>query len=148
MKLLGTKMHIDAPRDDVFAFMADVENELAWNPDVRSIRRIGVGPVTSGTEWDATYRGLGPMRVRLDAYEPTQQLAFSTTGPRMDMRFSFHFRPVDDGAFTEITVDLDVQPKGLTKLAGPFLRPVMRRTFAHRPEQLAAGIRTTQARES
>src|SRR5438445_30654 len=90
----------------------------------------GAGPVTSGTEWEATYRGLGPMRVRLDAYEPTQQLAFSTTGKRMDMRFSFHFRPVDDGAFTEITVDLDVQPKGLTKLAGPFLRPVMRRTIA------------------
>ena len=64
------------------------------------------------------------MRVRLDAYEPTQQLAFSTTGKRMDMRFSFHFRPVDDGAFTEITVDLDVQPKGLTKLAGPFLMKV------------------------
>src|SRR2546429_423653 len=37
-------MHIDAPRDDVFAFMADVENEMAWNPDVRSIHRRRASP--------------------------------------------------------------------------------------------------------
>lgn len=146
MQLMGLTMHIDAPVDDVFDFMADVENERDWNPDLRSVERIGTGPIERGAEWDGTYRGMGAMRIRLDEYDrQRRRLAFSTTGSRMNMTFSFSFGAAEGGEATDIAVDAEVEPKGGLRLAAPLLGPMMRRTFAKRPAQLSAAMAQRKA---
>lgn len=144
VELLGTQMHIDAPVEDVFDFMADVENEKSWNPDLKSVRRVDGGDVRAGVEWDGVYRGMGRTHIRLEEYDRPRRLAFSTTGPRMNMRFSFDYRPGSAPGTTDITVDSDVEPRGFMRVMTPLLGPMMRKTFAQRPAQLAAGIRKHQ----
>lgn len=146
MQLMGLTMHIDAPVDDVFDFMADVDNELDWNPDVRSIVRVGSGPIDVGAEWDAAYRGMGSMRIRVDEYDRDRhRLAFSTSGSRMSMTFSFAFAAAANGSGTDVRVDADVEPKGGLRLAAPLLGPMMRRTMAKRPKQLSAAMARRRA---
>jgi hypothetical protein len=144
MELRDIHMHLDARVDEAFDFMADVGNELAWNPDVKSVRRLDDGPVAAGTEWEGVYRGMGSMRVRLDEYDPLRRLVFSTTGSRMDMRFSFDFAVGAERATTDVTANADITPRGATKLAGPLLGVMMRRTMSKRPEQISAGLRAAR----
>lgn len=139
MELMGTKMSIDAPTAEVFDFMADPENEMGWNPDIKSIRRLGSGPIGVGTEWEGVYRGMGKMRVRIEEYDRPRRLAFTTSGPRLDMRFAFDFAP--DPSRAELTADAEMRPKGLTKLMTPLFAPMMRRTFSRRPAQMEDAIR-------
>jgi hypothetical protein len=37
---------------------------------------------------------MGAMRIRLEEIDRPNRIAFSTTGPRMDMQFSFDFGPL------------------------------------------------------
>ncbi len=139
-------MTFDAPVGDVFDFLADCENERAWNPDLKDIHRVTSGPLGPGTEWDGTYRGLGTMRIRLDDYLPARRLAFTTTGSRIDM--SFVFTLTGDEQRTEAAVDADVAPKGAVRIASPFLGPMMRRTLAQRPTQMREGLAAFRAQRA
>lgn len=139
-------MTFEAPVADVFDFLADCENERAWNPDLKEIRRVSPGPLGAGTEWEGTYRGMGTMRIRLDDYVPNQRLTFTTTGSRMAMLFVFSFS--GDGGHTQAAVDAEVTPKGAMRLAAPLLGPMMRRTMAQRPEQMREGLAAFRAQRA
>jgi hypothetical protein len=146
MRIQPEPMAFDASVNDVFDFLADCENERAWNPDLKDIRRITSGPLGAGTEWDGTYRGMGTMRIRLDDYTPNRRLAFTTTGSRMAMSFVFTF--TGDDRHTQAAIDADVTPKGAMRLVAPLLGPMMRRTFARRPTQMREGLATFRAQRA
>jgi carbon monoxide dehydrogenase subunit G len=137
-------MHLDAAPEEAFDFMADVTNEPAWNPDVKSVRRLDDGPVVVGSEWEGDYKGMGAMRIRLEEIDRPNRLAFSTSGSRMDMQFSFEFGPGSAASGTDVTARADVHPRGAMKLVGPLLGPMMRRTLSQRPAQLSAGLRAAR----
>lgn len=139
IRLMGNRMHIEDPVEEVFDFMADCGNEADWNPDIKSVRRVGAGPVGPGAEWEGVYRGMGSMRVRIESYERPDLLGFSTTGRRLDMQFTFRYFAAGDA--TDITVDAVMVPKGLMRLAAPLVGPMMRRTMSRRPAQLTEGLR-------
>ena len=137
-KLLEYEMTIDAPVPEVFDLLADVANEPSWHPDVIEVRRLDAGPLGRGAEWQARYRGIGKMLVRLEQYEPVERLAFSTDGPRMAMHLAFDFAP--RGSKCRVMAQGEIQPKGAMRLLSPLIGPMMRRTFAQRPAQVAAGV--------
>jgi carbon monoxide dehydrogenase subunit G len=137
MRVSGV-MDVDAPVEEVFDFLADVGNEESWNPDVKSLRRVGSGPIGAGSEWDSDYRGMGRMRVRLSDVQRPRRLVFDTTGAKLDMRLVLTFASRPTG--THIDLTCDATPKGVMKLFGPLLAPLMRRTFANRPAQLTAAL--------
>jgi carbon monoxide dehydrogenase subunit G len=138
---LRREFFVDAPPERVFDFLANVDNETRWNPDVRSAERIGSGPIAQGAEWNNTYRGLGSMRVRIDRYERPRLLGFSTFGDRLDMDIAFEFFPHENG--TRVAASGDVKPKGAMRLMQPMMGFMMRRTFERRPAQIAAGLRSS-----
>ena len=70
--------------------------------------------------------------------EPGPTLVFSIAGSRMDMRWSFAFVARDTK--THLTATAELRPKGVIRLMSPLLGPMMRRTFARRPAQIAAGV--------
>ena len=139
---LNLAIDIDEPPEALFDLMADVGNEPAWNPDALEVKRIGDGPLAEGAEWEGRYKGMGTMRVRLDEYEPPSRLGFTTTGNKMDMRWRFAYSPRDSG--THVEVHAEIEAKGAMRLMGPFMGPMMRRTFSKRPAQLAAGVAATR----
>jgi uncharacterized protein YndB with AHSA1/START domain len=142
--LLKYEMTIDASVREIFNLLADVANEPIWHPDVIEVRRLTAGSLGRGSQWQARYRGIGEMAVRLEEYEPYTRLAFSTTGPRMDMRLAFDFAP--DGPRSRVEAEGELQPKGAMKLLSPLIGPMIRRTFAERPAQITAGINDNRRR--
>jgi hypothetical protein len=86
---------------------------------------------------------MGEMQITLEEYERPSKLSFRIVGNRMDMHWTFRFTP--EGEATQLRAEAELQPKGATRILTPVLGPMMRRTFAQRPAQLAAGVEAVRA---
>src|SRR5436190_11985815 len=139
---LDLTMDVDEPPEAVFDLMADAANEPVWNPDALDVKRVDDGPLGPGAEWAGRYKGMGTMNVRIDEYERTKRLKFTTTGIRMDMQWTFEYSPAGESR-THVDAHAEIQPKGPMRLMGPLMGPMIRRTFSKRPAQLAAGLAAT-----
>lgn len=121
---------IDRPRSEVFAFVADHENDLTWRPGVADIERV------SGEGQGAIYtQGVkGPMGKRIDAdfevtaYQPDTLLAFRTLAGPVRPEGSYRFEDADGG--TRVTFSLEANLSGARKLMTPMVSKSMRNEVA------------------
>jgi hypothetical protein len=127
------------PAEEVFDFLADIRNEVAWNPRVLGIEKSAPGPIGQGTTFDGRYQGLGALRTELVEYERPRRLAFRSHGPRMRIDGAFVLSPADGG--TAIDLEAELAPRGVFALIAPVMGPVIRRQNA------AAAVRLRQALE-
>jgi carbon monoxide dehydrogenase subunit G len=117
---------IEKPPSEVFAFVADHENDARWRPGVLDIARA------SGEGKGAVYRqGVkGPMGKRIDAdfevtaYQEGSLLAFRTLGGPVQPEGSYRFEDVDGG--TRVTFSLNATLRGPQKLMTPMVAKSMR----------------------
>jgi uncharacterized membrane protein len=121
---------INRPRSEVFAFVADHENDPKWRPGVADIKRA------SGEGQGAIYtQGIkGPMGKRIDAdfevtaYQPDTLLAFRTLAGPVRPEGSFRFEDADGG--TRVTFSLNADLTGGKKLMAPMVGKSMRSEVA------------------
>jgi carbon monoxide dehydrogenase subunit G len=117
---------INRPVGDVFAFLADAENDKRWRPGVVEIRR------RSGTGAGAVYdqRVKGPLGrqivadVEIVEFEPQRRIAFRTIAGPVRPEGSYELEPVDGG--TRVTFELRAQLRGPSKLMAPMVASTMR----------------------
>ena len=117
---------INRPRSDVFAFVANHENDVKWRPGVLDIARA------SGEGQGAVYRqGVkGPMGKRINAdfevsvYQEGSHLAFRTLGGPVQPEGSYRFEDADSG--TRVTFSLSASLRGPQKLMAPMVSKSMR----------------------
>jgi uncharacterized membrane protein len=117
---------INRPRSEVFAFVADHENDPKWRPGVADIKRA------SGEGQGAIYtQGMkGPMGKRIDAdfevtaYQSDTLLAFRTLAGPVRPEGSFRFEDADGG--TRVTFSLNAELTGGKKLMAPMVGKSMR----------------------
>ena len=136
---LDLTMDVAEPPEAVFDLMADCSNEPLWNPDALEVTRIDDGLVAVGAEWEGRYKGMGNMRIRLDEYERPTRLKFTTSGDKLDMRWTFDYSP-SGASTTHVDAHAEIQAKGPMRLMGPLLGPMIKRTFSKRPAQVQAGL--------
>jgi uncharacterized protein YndB with AHSA1/START domain len=114
------------PIEEVFAFLADAENDPRWRGAVLDIARVegeGVG---------ARYRqGVkGPMGRRVPAdfeiteYAPPRAIGFRGTAGPVRPEGRYELEPVDGG--TRVRFSLAFQPRGFAKLMTPGIARAMR----------------------
>jgi uncharacterized membrane protein len=121
---------IDRPRSQVFAFVADHENDPKWRPGVLDIKRA------SGEGQSAVYtQGVqGPMGKRIDAdfevtaYQDGTLLAFKTLAGPVHPEGSYRFEDADGG--TRVTFSLNANLRGAQKLMAPMVAKSMRNQVA------------------
>jgi len=117
---------INWPRSEVFAFVANHENDVKWRPGVLDIARA------SGEGQGAVYRqGVkGPMGKRIPAdfevtaYQEGSHLAFRTLGGPVQPEGSYRFEDANDG--TRVTFSLSANLRGPQKLMSPMVAKSMR----------------------
>lgn len=110
---------------DVFAFLADAENDTRWRKGVIEISKLG------GQGVGASYRQVvsGPGGRHIDAnieiteYVPDQRIAFETTSGPVRPTGSYDLETTDAG--TRITFRLSVALHGLKKLMSPMITRTM-----------------------
>jgi uncharacterized protein YndB with AHSA1/START domain len=117
---------IARPVGDVFAFLADGENDKQWRGGVIEMTRL------AGQGVGATYRQIvaGPGGRRIDAdveiteFVPDQRIAFRTTKGSVRPTGSYDLRAGDGG--TVVTFRLAAELGGVKKLMAPMVAKTMR----------------------
>ena len=129
---------VDQPPEVVFDYVADIRNEASWQKDIRSVEKVGDGPVGEGTVFETDYRMFGRMRIVLHDCRRPSHLVFDGEGPRMWMHFVMDVEPRDGGS--RVTFALDMRPRGVLRPLGPLLKAGLPRELAKRPEQFRAAL--------
>ena len=119
---------IERPPAEVFAFLADAENDPAWRPGVLDIARVsGDGP-GAGARYRQGVKGPGGRRIDADiettAYEPNRLIGFRATAGPVRPEGRYELAPADGG--TRVRFSLAAELRGL-KVA---MAPAVRRTMA------------------
>ena len=122
---------IDRPIEEVFAFMADVENLTRWAENTIEARQTSEGPVSAGTTCTVRSKAMGRVMAHyfvVTEHEPhTRYAAKSTSGPfPMEMRYSLE--PSNGGTRVHTVSEADLG--GIARIAAPVLTGMARKQIA------------------
>lgn len=123
-------IEIHRPPADVFAFLADGENDRRWRTGVLDIHlKSGQG---KGAVYEQGVKGPFGRRVPADyeitGYDPDRRLAFRAIAGPVRPEGAYELEPVDTG--TRVTFSLRCVPRGLSKLMTPMIAKTMRSEVA------------------
>ena len=117
---------IDRPIEEVFAFLADGENDPKFSPRVLEIKKTTDGPPGVGTVYASTVKDAGVKTQRefkLTEFEPPTKIRWTETSknPVVVPEGGYDLAPADGG--TQLTVFNVLEGRGFGKLiAGLALR--------------------------
>jgi uncharacterized protein YndB with AHSA1/START domain len=115
---------------EVFAFLADGENDRRWRRGVLDIHlKPGQG---KGAVYEQGVKGPFGRRVAADyeitGYEPDRLIAFRATAGPVRPEGTYELEPLENG--TRVTFSLRCSPTGLSKLLTPMIAKTMRSEVA------------------
>ncbi len=125
MPRASSEIVIKCPRDEVFAFLANPENDPQWRGGVLDLKRISGSGI--GARYAQGVKGAGGRRIPADIeiteLTPGKAIAFQTlTGP-VRPRGRYVLAPADGG--TRVRFELDADMKGLKRLIAPMVQNTM-----------------------
>jgi uncharacterized protein YndB with AHSA1/START domain len=125
MPSASSEIVIARPREDVFAFLADPENDPQWRKGVLDLKRVSGSGI--GARYAQGVKGPGGRRIPADIeiteLRQGELIAFQTlTGP-VRPRGRYVLTAVDDG--TRVHFELKAEVKGLKRLIGPMVQKTM-----------------------
>ena len=122
----GATVVIDRPIDEVFAFLADGENDPRWRSGVLDIERVEGEGV--GTRYRQGVKGPMGRRIAADyqvtEFAPPRVLAFRATAGPVRPEGRYELEPA--GAGTRVRFALACTPTGLSRLMTPMVARTMR----------------------
>ena len=138
MALITRTQVIDAPIDVVFAVIVDGGNFAAWNPTIRSSRRLDAGEIGEGSRFEWDLRGFGKVEQELQEFDSPRQVRIV---PHMkQMQGGHRFRLSSEGNRTRIEHELEMDPKGLFVLFTPMMGMIGRRNLKDTSNALQAAL--------
>jgi uncharacterized protein YndB with AHSA1/START domain len=113
---------IDRPIDDVFAFLADGENDPKFSPRVLEIAKTTDGPPGVGTRYASTVKDAGMKTKRefeLTEFEPPTRIRWAERSKNLvtAREGGYDLERVGDG--TRVTIHNVLEGHGLGKLIAP-----------------------------
>jgi carbon monoxide dehydrogenase subunit G len=139
-------MTLNRPPETVFDFLADFENEPAWNPACISVTKTSPGPVATGATYVGRMRKIGSVQMTLESHEPPRRFVTSERSLMATGRFEFRLMPHVDG--TRVEVDAQLTPRGPFRLLQPLMRRELTAFLANLPTWISEGLETTGSRQS
>jgi hypothetical protein len=130
MPLIRLSQVIDRPVHEVFRVIADVANLAAWNPTIKSARKLSDGPVGEGTRFEMEVDGFGAVPQTLEEFREDLRARYV---PHFKAMSGGHrFLLTAQGEKTKVDHELEMSPKGFYVLMSPFMgmmgRKNLRRT--------------------
>src|SRR4051812_34109637 len=117
-----TTVVIDRPIEDVFAFLADGENDPKFSPRVPQIAKTTDGPPGVGTVYASTVKDAGMKTKRefqLTAFEPFTRIRWAELSKNLVTAPEGGYDLVREGTGSRVTVDNVLEGHGLGKLIAP-----------------------------
>jgi carbon monoxide dehydrogenase subunit G len=121
MPSASNEVVVNRPVADVYAFLADAENDARWRPGMLEITRA------SDTTYRQTVKGPGGRKISADVEitesRPNELIAFrATSGP---VRPLGRYTLAPDGEGTRVRFELEAELRGLKRLLAPMVQKTM-----------------------
>ncbi|WP_255771589.1 SRPBCC family protein [Pseudarthrobacter sulfonivorans] len=118
---------VSRPPEDVYAYLADGLNNAAWRSGVQAVALKSGAAGELGAIYSQTLTGPGGRPIggdyQITIAEPGHLLAFQVVAGPARPAGQYRLTAVPGG--TTVRFSLDLQPKGLMKLAGPLIARTM-----------------------
>ena len=128
---IETSVVINRPIDEVFAYVSNYENSLAWMTEVVEVKRTSEGPVGVGATYRDTVQFLGRRientNSEVTEYEPNRKFAIKTTSGPLPGAEEYTFDSVAGG--TKVTRVTEAETGGFFRLAEPIIARMAQRLF-------------------
>jgi uncharacterized membrane protein len=125
MPSASNEIVIDRPCDDVFAFLADPQNDPQWRSGVLDLTRVSGDGV--GARYVQGVKGPGGRRIAADIeiteLTPSQTIAFHTVAGPVRPRGRYVLAAADGG--THVRFELEADVRGLKRLIAPMVQKTM-----------------------
>jgi uncharacterized membrane protein len=119
---------IARPVDEVFSYVANMENLPAWAKGVQSSHNLTGGEPRQGSRFEVTGK-MGPQRMtvtyELFEFEPNRR--FRARGNFGPFQFEEEFAFAGEGGSTRVSQAADMQPKGAAGLIAPLAQVIISR---------------------
>ena len=125
---------IRRPVEDVFAAVADAGNFAAWNPTIKSSRRLDEGEIGEGSRFEWELRGFGKVIQEFQEFSRNERVRIV---PQLRSLSGGHrFLLTAEGASTRVDHELEMVPKGVFRLLAPMIARTGRRNLRDTAEAL------------
>jgi len=124
-----TKVEINRPSEEVFAFISNFENNPKWQSGQLEARFTSEGPLGVGSTYDQVAKFLGRRIVstfEVLEYESNRKVKASSTSGSFPITFTRLVKPIDGG--TEVQAIIEGDATGFFKLAQPLLGRMVQRS--------------------
>ena len=120
---------VERPVDEVFAFVADMENEPRWHTDILGAERLTEGDVREGTNYRVQFRPqpMSPPEatVEIVKFEPGRRIVSRSDMGNMKPELTHVFEEANGG--TRVTRRIQIETSGLMTLMSPVMKVMVRR---------------------
>lgn len=113
---------IDRPIEEVFAFLADGENDPKFSPRVLEIAKTSEGPPGVGTTYSSTVKDAGMKTKRefeLTEFDPPTRIHWAELSKNLVTASEGGYDLADQGGSARLTVHNELEGHGLGKLLLP-----------------------------
>jgi hypothetical protein len=124
MAVIENSVQIDRSPEEVFDYLVDLRNELEWNPDVESMKKLTDGPISVGTKFLAKWKQSELIEVECIRFERPYCWSYSNGGP---LTVIFDVTLTSQGNATLLASRFDVRPRGLMQLFFPIVLRQLKR---------------------
>ena len=118
---------IACPREEVFTFLANFENEPLWKANVVEKKKITEGPIGVGTKWREKVKVAGPPAVNtfeVTEYEPSNRLSYKNASGPFSVQVHYILDPLTEGTKFQIVSEL-----GVPGLARPLMSAMYKKSM-------------------
>ena len=119
-------IEINRSPDEVFTYLDQLDRHGEWQKGIVSTSDVTGGPVAVGTKATDLRRGPGGMKVRvvyeIVEHDPPRRTAFKGVNGPVRVSGAVTVEPVDGGARSKLTLELDFVGHGVGKLFAPMAR--------------------------
>jgi hypothetical protein len=117
--VISNHVIIQRPQEIVFDFVADMRNELKWNPDVQTMEKLTEGPIGIGTNFLAKWTLSDTINVEITRYERPYYVTFVNGGK---LSVTLELSLSSSGNKTEMSTKFIATPHGFLRAIFPVMK--------------------------
>ena len=113
---------INRPIEEVFGFLANLENDAKWRREWVEAKKTSEGPIGIGARFRLVSEALSrriETEYEVTKYEPNWIAAWKTVSGPLPLRFQRTFESVEGG--TQVTIRYEAEIRGFFKLIKPLV---------------------------
>jgi uncharacterized protein YndB with AHSA1/START domain len=141
MQRVEGRTRLAASPDEVFAYVADLDNLAEWQGGVTAAHRTSDGPMRAGATAEVTrqmmnQRIVAPLLVT--AYDPPRRLGIASKVSGVEADATLDLSELDGGLATDLAFAMEIRGSGLTSFMEPMIAGAARGDIESSLERLQA----------